>query len=348
MILKSLLVVAVVVLPLAAPTVAGAAPSTTEDPEALIRIGNGLRRKGDDKRAEGYLKRAYELAHTPRSEADLGLCELALGRFRRAEEHLSEALAADDSWVQDNKAALISSRDKARAKLLAVEIVGAPRDATVVLPDSTVTKLPADGVLYVDPGDVKLSVQAGGHKPAAVEIRGVAGEKRKAEVAMPSTEQAPPVAAAPAPAAAPTPAPAPETRPTAAPSPETPPSGAPSAPPAPSVDTSSERAQRIAGIVVGAVGVAAAATGVVLLVKGNSEVDTTNAASRTTPPGVYDPANGNYETLQHAGVGLVIGGAAAVAVGGTLFVLGLPHQEAPTVSFNVGPGGGLLQLRGAF
>jgi hypothetical protein len=344
MTIKSLLVVAVVVLQLATPTVADAAPSTPEDPEALIRIGNGLRRKGDDKRAEGYLKRAYELAHTPRSEADLGLVELALGRYRRAEEHLSEALAADDAWVQDNKAALTSSRDKARAKLLALEIVGAPRDATVLSPDGTVTKLPADGVLYVDPGEVKLSVQAIGHKTASVDITGAAGEKRKVEVAMPSTEQAPPVAA---PAPAPAPAPSPVKPPSAAPSPETPPSGEPSAPPAPSAGESPDGARRIAGIVVGAVGVAAAATGVVLLAKGNSEVDATNAAANTKN-GVYDPANGNYQSLQHAGVGLIIGGAAAVAVGGTLLVLGLSRQEAPGVSFNVGPGGGLLQLRGAF
>jgi hypothetical protein len=55
----------------ASPFVRAAPPS--EDPEVLIRVGNDFRRKGDNKRAEGYLKRAYEIAHTPRSAAQLGL-----------------------------------------------------------------------------------------------------------------------------------------------------------------------------------------------------------------------------------------------------------------------------------
>jgi hypothetical protein len=46
----------------------GLRASPAEDPEELIRVGNSLRRKGDNLRAAGYIRRAYELAHTPRSE----------------------------------------------------------------------------------------------------------------------------------------------------------------------------------------------------------------------------------------------------------------------------------------
>jgi hypothetical protein len=52
-----------------------------EEPEALIRQGVELRRKGQNALAQGYFKRAYAIAHTPRSAAQLGLVEHALGYF---------------------------------------------------------------------------------------------------------------------------------------------------------------------------------------------------------------------------------------------------------------------------
>jgi hypothetical protein len=319
--LRSLLVVLSLGAQLVASSRAAAAPPAAEDPEALIRVGNAARRKGDDKRAEGYLKRAYELARTPRSAAQLGLVELALGHFRSAEEHLSEALAADDDWVHDNREVLTSSRVSARSHLWALEIGGAPRDATVLRPEGAITKLPTDGVLWFDPGTVTLTVQAVGRKPAPVEASGAAGERHKVQVELQEENTpAPPVAVVPAPRTEP----------------------APTAPSAPSGPADPLRTRRIAGIVVGAVGVAAVVTGVILLEKGNSEVDATNAG------GTYNPANGNYQTLQNAGVGFMIGGAAAVAAGGALFVLGLSHGEAPAVSLNVGSGGGLVRVGGTF
>jgi hypothetical protein len=318
-----------------------AAPA--EDPEALIKTGNELRRRGDDVRAEGYFQRAYQLAHTPRSEAQLGLVELALGRFKIAEDHLSEALAADDAWVQGHKAALGASRAKARAKLLGVELIGAPRDATVVSADGTVTKVPPDSVLWLEPGDVKLTVQAVGHKPASLALSGGAGEKRKVDVAMPPIVEpkAEPAALPPAPP----PALVPATPPPAELAVQTPPESPTPAPP-PAAELDGGRSKRIAGIVVGGVGVAVAVSGVFLLEKGNSKVDATNTAG--AKGGVYNPANGDYQTFQGVGVGLIAGGAAAVAAGGLLYALGLGHGEAPAVSLNVSSGHGLMQWTGAF
>jgi hypothetical protein len=298
------------------------------DPEALIRIGNDLRRHGEDRRAEGYFRRAYDIAPTPRSAAQLGLLELALSRFAQAEALLSEALASQDAWVLDHRAVLETSRANARAHLAGVELLGVPRDATLISPDGAVTKIPADAVVWVEPGAIHLKVQAIGHKLGEVSLTAPAGETRKVEVAMPLVDATP----------APAPAPSLVTPPTAG-EPTTP---APEAPPA-----TPGRGQRIAGIVVGAAGLAAAITGVVLLEKGNAEVDATNKAART-PGGVYDPGNGSFETLQNLGVGLIVGGATAAVVGGTLFYLGLRHGEAPAVSLNLGVGRGVLQWEGAF
>lgn len=312
------------------------ARAADEDPEALIRIGNDLRRKGDDRRAEGYFKRAYELAHTPRSAAQLGLVELSLFHYVEAETMLSTALASSDSWVADHRSALEASRAKGRAHLTGVELVGAPRDATVVFADGTVTKVPPDGVVWLAPGKLAFEVQAIGRVSAKVALQGSEGQQRKVEVAMPPVEQPPPaVAVVPA---APPPVPAE-------------PSVVPPSEPTPQVTTAPDagRPRRIAGIAVGAVGVVATVTGAILLVQGNSKVDATNTAGATK--GTYDPSNSNYETLQGAGVGLIVGGAAAIVVGGTLLALGLRHGESSAVSLNVGPvgsHGGLVQLGGAF
>ncbi|HEX3695674.1 MAG TPA: hypothetical protein VH374_09815 [Polyangia bacterium] len=42
-----------------------AAATQSEDPETLIHQGIELRKKNDDLRAEGYFRRAFELARTP-------------------------------------------------------------------------------------------------------------------------------------------------------------------------------------------------------------------------------------------------------------------------------------------
>src|SRR6476659_9962930 len=49
-----------------------------EDAEALILQGNHLRQRGDNERAHGYFKRAYEIARTGRTAAQLGLVEMAI------------------------------------------------------------------------------------------------------------------------------------------------------------------------------------------------------------------------------------------------------------------------------
>src|SRR5450432_2270531 len=288
------------------------AAAPNEDPETLIKAGNELRRKGDNVRAAGYIRRAYELAHTPRSAAQLGLVELAIFDYVDAETHLTEALSSDDPWVRATQKTLEENRKRGRSHLLRVEVVGAPRDATVILPEAKIVKLPEDGVLWLGPGTTALRVQSIGHKAGDAQVSGVAGESRTVQVAMPLEQE-------------------------------------PEHTPAPVTDTpSSGSGLKIAGITTAAVGVVVAVVGVVVLGKGNTKADAVNAEQAHATP--YDPANGNWETLQGAGVGLIIGGVAALAAGATMYVLGAKsgRSETTSVSFAVGPGGGIIGLGGRF
>src|SRR3954471_9414020 len=83
-------------------------PSFAEDegPEALIRQGVSLRRNGQESKAYGYFRRAYETAPTPRSTAQFGLSSVAVGKYAEAEWLLSAAMASGDPWTVEHGAEL--------------------------------------------------------------------------------------------------------------------------------------------------------------------------------------------------------------------------------------------------
>jgi hypothetical protein len=168
----------------------------TEEPEALIKQGISLRRKGDDRRAQGYLKRAYDLAKTPRSAAQLGLVEQALGQFADSQIHLSEALATKDAWVQENRAQLEESRNFVRSKLAKVAITGAPGDATIAVGSDPPFALPRDGVVWLAPGANTVVMAAPGRKPVTKTVTAGPGESTSVAVELPADAPPTPPAAA--------------------------------------------------------------------------------------------------------------------------------------------------------
>ncbi len=74
--------------------------------ELLIRQGVELRKKGKNAAAVERFQQAYDLAHTARAAAQLGLCEQALERWVDADAHLAEALASSDPWIERQRTIL--------------------------------------------------------------------------------------------------------------------------------------------------------------------------------------------------------------------------------------------------
>jgi hypothetical protein len=330
--------VAAVVIALVAPA-SRASAAQGEDPEELIKEGVKLRRQGDHERAEGYFRRAFHIAATPRSAAQLGLVELALGEYLEAETHLSLALDGQDAWVTTNRASIEKSRVAARKHLVRVELSAVPPETTVSRDGAPAAAVAGDAVLWISAGKPSaLRFEAPAHKPAVVQVEGAEGETRRVALDMPAIV-APPVARAPEPApATPSPEPAPATPPS---------SDQPSGEPAPThAEATPGATLRWTGIGVGALGVVAGAVGAVLLVEGNSKVSDIESSK------TYNAADGNYATLQNAGVGLLIGGGVALAGGAALYLVGrhAATEAAPAsgVSFAPSPGGGLVAWRGQF
>jgi hypothetical protein len=305
-----------------------------DDPEALIRQGVQLRRKGDEAKAHGYFQRAYDLARTPRSAAQLGLSDLAIKQWLPAEIHITEALDAPDPWVESIKASLMKSRAGARAHLGKIEIEGVPPDAEIEATDRPRTKLPASGALYFAPGPVHVRIQAVGFEPFTQDTAVEAGGTTRLRVAMARIETPPP----------PPEKKVPERRiatddgahaggagghkdgGTIRITRHEPPKG------------DDGRPLRITGIAVASVGVAAGVTGFVLRSMATTKINNATSDNANNTP--YNPANSNYQTLDRAGVGLMIGGGVALAGGVVAYILGLqqsPHE--PTVAVSAGRDG---------
>jgi len=90
--------VALVAVALGAVPARAAKPYGPEE-EALIRRGIEYRKALDDLSARAEFQKAYDLTHSPRAAAQLGLAEFGLGRWEDAEAHVSEALRKpSDPW----------------------------------------------------------------------------------------------------------------------------------------------------------------------------------------------------------------------------------------------------------
>lgn len=331
---------------------AGVARAADEDPEALIQQAVELRRKGEHARAYGYLKRAYDIARTPRSAAQLGLVEHALGRYADAEVHLAEALATSDPWVGENRARLESSRNFVRSKLGRVEILGAPGEATVSVGTDPAFKVPPDRVLYLAPGERSLRIEGPGLSSVAKTV-GVSVGKTATITVEASKEAGPsPSAGAGAATAAAAPAGAP-------PGAESPGAGGPGpsdearggAAPVAISDRSAGRGLRIAGLGIAGGGLALGVAGIFVRGAATSKLDAIARDAMNRDP--YNESNGDWQGLDRAGVAMIVTGGVAVVAGTVLYLVNRTSSESSSSNMALAfvpaiGGGGALTFAGRY
>jgi hypothetical protein len=106
-------------------------------------------------------------------------------------------------------------------------------------------------------------------------------------------------------------------------------------------------ALRVAGIAAASVGVAAVVGGVVLRQIATSKLDAIGNEANAHQP--YDESNGNWQTFEHADVGLLVGGAVAVVGGAALYFTGQAEKPTGTpLSITVGRRAQTIGLAGSF
>ena len=179
-----------------------AQPSEVED---LIRRGGDLRKKGQDARALPLYQKAYELARTPRTAAQLGLVEGQLGYRLDAEAHLTEALTAhDDPWVARYRAVLEQQLRKVKSGIGEVVIAGSPEGAEAFVNGQRRGTLPLGRPVRLVAGAATIELRAPGFTTASKTVTVTAERAEHVTLNLVSVE-APRIAAselAPAPAAA--------------------------------------------------------------------------------------------------------------------------------------------------
>jgi hypothetical protein len=154
------------------------ARAADDDPQALIRQGNALRARGQTASALGLFKRAHDIARSPRTAAQLGLCEFALGSYLDAMTHLSEALASHDSWIDENRALLEKTANNLKKHLGEIDVTGGPAGAAIALDGKPVGTLPA-ATAWALPGRVSLTVKAPGYIEETRALEIASGQRRE-------------------------------------------------------------------------------------------------------------------------------------------------------------------------
>ena len=283
---------------------ATAAAATEED---LIKQGVERRRAQDDAGALELFARAYQMNHSARAAAQMGLAETALGRWIDAEVHLDQALDAPDAWTRKNRAALEGVRVNVRKQLGNLQVLGNPSGAEVVIEGEVKGTLPMAKSVRVRVGECRFDVRAKGFASVSRVVRIAAGELTRETVRLSELRVAEVAAPAPKPRAV-----------------STPPPLVPIRREAPAKPAATERGGsglRTASVILAGTGVLVAGAGLAFGIAAKKMGETDSQA-----PTFRDrEATGHrYQTLQWVGYGL---GAALIAGGATTYVLGRGRRE---------------------
>lgn len=144
---------------------ATAAPS--DDAEVFVQRGIAFRKQfNKDREALEEFRRAYQLARTPRIQAQIGAAEQALGRWVDAELHVAEALSATtDIWIVKNRPTLEQALVAIRAHLGTLDIIATPPGAEIRIDGREIGRAPLAEPLRVPAGSIVVELRAPGHHP---------------------------------------------------------------------------------------------------------------------------------------------------------------------------------------
>lgn len=150
--------------------VVGATGAAAVEPDRAgdqaYRAGVELRRRGDDRGALREFRRAYGAAPRPRTLAQIGVAEQALGLWVDAEAHIGAALSAvGDSWIVTNRAPLQQALASVAAHLGSLEVECDTAGVTLDINGVAAGSLPLPKPVRVPAGTVVLSAHAPGFFP---------------------------------------------------------------------------------------------------------------------------------------------------------------------------------------
>jgi tetratricopeptide (TPR) repeat protein len=120
--------------------------------EADLRRADAARRAGRWKEAEPAYRAAWNAAPRPEIAGELGLCELALGRYRDAAEHLERSLEYPEALAPAQRARFERGQERAEREVVTVAVSVSHPDAEVFVDDRSIGNGKGSYVVFVEPG----------------------------------------------------------------------------------------------------------------------------------------------------------------------------------------------------
>jgi hypothetical protein len=299
-------------------------PETKASAQDQFRRGREALKQRDYATALNLFRQSQELLPTPGTLLNLANCEKELGLLASARQHFQQALAqlpesdaARIGFVKQSLAAIEPRVPRLQIKLTSAGVAG----ARVMLDDAVVAPASLGTELMVDPGKHVIVVSASNLPDRRYETTLQEGKSASITVEPGARESPPPpvVLAKPAP---------------------------PPPPPPPSTS-----GQRIAGFVVGGIGLAGLGVGAVtgglsLSKKSELEKECPNAGA-CSPQGVAKASEGKRLAL--VSTASLIAGGVGLGVGVILVLTGGSGQTPmTTVGVSPLPGGAAIGLGGSF
>ncbi|WP_437618238.1 PEGA domain-containing protein [Sorangium sp. So ce1151] len=142
-----------------------------------------------------------------RIAANLGACELNLGMYRDAAEHISRGLRVLPADVgADTRAELTALLGEASTKIVTLTIKTDPPDAEVLLDGRSLGRGPFEHPIPIEARTYAIEIRAAGREPFKGTIEGRAGQREAVDRRLdPLQAPAPPAVQTPAPVAPPPP-----------------------------------------------------------------------------------------------------------------------------------------------
>ncbi|WP_437630577.1 hypothetical protein [Sorangium sp. So ce854] len=174
-----------------------------EADEAFAR-GERARRAGRWAEAEASYRAAWQADPRPELAGELGLCELALGRFRDAAEHLRESLLYKETLAPAARRRFSEGLARAEREVASATVAVSRPEAEVFIDGRRIGRGQAMYFVYLDPGRHEARARLDGYLDEVYPFEAQRGRESMIGLHLEPAPAPPaaPVPAAPAPAAA--------------------------------------------------------------------------------------------------------------------------------------------------
>jgi hypothetical protein len=162
----------------------------------LFKSGKAAFGKGDMAEAERYFADAFALRKSSDIAANLAQAELEQQKYRAAAEHFQWALANLLPSASDaQRKAVEAGLSKSRAEVATLRLEIKPEGSDVLVGELNVGKAPLASGVYVDPGEVIVSVKHEGFIAIDKRVMVSKGTEQAVEIALVPKDDATPIAA---------------------------------------------------------------------------------------------------------------------------------------------------------